>query len=135
MNFITKAVLTTTFAVSAFAADTKLNFHVDFPFQVGRMTMPAGTYVVSGSNDTTAGIRVQKVDGKPAAFVTLPARLDSKYEERATVDFRCVESQCFLVSIANLRRGTRFSAWERQAVGPKGTIISVNLTPAKNNAD
>lgn len=134
MNLIIKAVLTTTFAVSAFAADTKLNFQADFPFQVGKIAMPAGTYVVSGSNDAAPGIRIQKVDGKQAAFVTLPARSDSKANDRPSVDFRCVENQCSIVSIANLRNGTRFSSWAL-AASPKGSIISVNLTPVKNNAD
>jgi hypothetical protein len=135
MNFITKAVLTTTFAVAAFAADTKLNFQVDFPFQVGKISMPAGTYVVSGSNDASPGIRIENVQGKNAAFVTLPARLDSQSAGRPSVDFRCVESQCSIVAIDNLRSGTRFATWALKANRPQGTIISVNLTPVKSNAD
>lgn len=135
MNTILKVVLTTTLAVSAFAADKTLNFQTDFPFTVGKQVMPAGTYAISGTNDVAPGISVRSVDGKRKVFLTLPGRADANRSEAASVDFRCVEGQCVIASIANLRSGQRFSSWAPKANGPKATIISVNLTPAKNNAE
>lgn len=134
MNFVTKAVLTTTFAVSAFAADTKLNFHVDFPFQVGKMTMPSGEYAVSASGSPNS-IQIQNVQAKASAFVTLPAPSTVKADGTASIDFRCVESSCSIVSVSNLVNGVRNSAWSVKDQGSKATLISIRLKPQANQAD
>jgi hypothetical protein len=144
MNFITKAVLTTTFVVSAFtvsaftvsafAADTKLNFHVDFPFQVGKMTMPAGDYAVS-ANGSLNSIQIQNVKAKGSAFVTLPTQSTAKVDRPASIDFRCVESSCSIVSVANLVSGVRNSAWSVKDQGAKATLISIRLKPQVTPAD
>jgi hypothetical protein len=139
MNTTLKAVLTTTvltmtLAVSAFAADTKLHFHVDFPFQVGKRTMPAGDYAVS-STTARNSIQIQNVEAKAGAFVTLPTQSTAKADGAASIDFRCVENACSIVSVANLVNGVRHSAWTLKEQGAKATLISVRLRPQANPAD
>lgn len=139
MNTTLKAVLTTTvltmtLAVSAFAADTKLNFHVDFPFQVGKVAMPAGDYAVSASASLNS-IQIQNVKAKASAFVTLPTKSTAKADGTASIDFRCVDSSCSIVSVANLVSGVRHSAWTVKDQGTKATLISIRLQPQANQAD
>lgn len=133
-TLLTTTVLTMTLAVSAFAADTKLNFHVDFPFPVGKVAMPAGDYAVSASGSVKS-IQIQNVKAKVSAFVTLPTPSTTKADGTASIDFRCVDSSCSIVSVANLVSGVRFSSWTVKDQGTKAKLISIRLTPQANQAD
>lgn len=48
MKPILKTLMLTTMAVAGFAADNKLNFHVEFPFTVGKVVTPSGQYSPQG---------------------------------------------------------------------------------------
>lgn len=129
-------LLTTTLAVSAFADEHKLNFHVDFPFQVGKMTLPAGDYTVRETTVAGPGINIYNVAAKKGAFLNLPSAFSvSARDERASIDFRCAESGSKVVSIANLRSGFRFSAWGATQKDPNAVLISVALKPSREKAE
>lgn len=133
---VTTTITIGTLAVSAFAAENKLNFHADFPFQVGKMTMPAGNYTVRETTVAGPGITVYNVAAKKGAFLKLPTPSNTPArDERASIDFRCAESACTIVSIANLRSGFRFSAWGAAKKDPNAVLISVKLTPSNEKAE
>lgn len=121
-------MMTLALAVSAFASDNKLNFQVDFPFQVGARVLPAGNYVVMETSATSSTFRISDVAGKPAVFINLPAPdATTKNNSVPSISFRCGESGCSVASISNLRPGTTNSGFTPKQQDPKSVLISVRL--------
>ncbi len=113
---------------SMVASDTgrKLNFKVNFPFQVGNVTMPAGEYQVSSMAFSGTSFGIRNVATGRAVMVPLPTRTTQKLPNTPAIEFRCAGQACEVQSISHLKEGLRNEAWPKAG---KFQIVAVALTP------
>ena len=72
MKPILKILAVSTLAMAAFGADNKLNFHVEFPFQIGKLTMPAGEYSIKETAAYLPHFQLMNVAARTNVLVWLP---------------------------------------------------------------
>ncbi len=134
MKTILNTLMLTTIAVAGFAADNKLNFHVEFPFTVGKVAMPSGQYSVAMATKSATVIQIINAGEGKSVFVNLPAKTALEAANRKTeIVFRCGDSGCSIAKVANLLEGHANSAWATKDKGAK--LIAIGLTPNVNKAD
>ncbi|MCX6614150.1 MAG: hypothetical protein NTW74_25320 [Acidobacteria bacterium] len=134
MKTILNTLMLTTMAVTGFAADNKLNFHVEFPFTIGKVVMPAGQYSVEMVTSRANVIQIKNALEGKSAFVNLPtSSRTSSAEQKAEIVFRCGGAGCSIAKVANLVGGSAISAWATQ--DPEAKIVAVKLTPSLTKAD
>jgi hypothetical protein len=133
MKPILNTIMIATMAVAAFGADQKLNFHVEFPFAVGKVVMPSGQYSVQRVNAMSNHLLITNVSGG-AAIVALPVPTDLKSDDSTPrIEFACGSEGCSVVRVANLRAGVSYQAFASKTQGAK--LIAVRLTPTLTKAD
>ena len=134
MKPILKILAVSTLAMAAFGADNKLNFHVEFPFQIGKLTMPAGEYSITETGAGNPHFQLMNVAAKKGAFLMLPIPSVLKAtDEKPSILFRCGASGCEIANVKNLRSGYVFQAWS--AKQPILRTVAVALRSADNKAD
>ena len=134
MKLILKTLAISTLAMAAFGADNKLNFHVEFPFQIGKLTMPAGDYSIKETAAYLPHFQLMNVAAKKSAFVVLPIPSVLKAtDEKPSILFRCGAVGCEIANVKNLRSGYVFQAWS--AKQPILRTVAVALRSADNKAD
>ena len=134
MKLILKTLAISTLAMAAFGADNKLNFRVEFPFQIGKLTMPAGEYSISETAASRVHFQLMNVAAKKGAFVVLPIPSMLKAtDEKPSLLFRCGAAGCEIANVKNLRSGYVFQAWS--AKQPILRTVAVALRSADNKAD
>ncbi len=134
MKTILNTLMLTTMAVAGFAADNKLNFHVEFPFTVGKVLMPAGQYSVALASERAAVVQVKNVGNGKSVFVNFPTRTEIvKTDGKTEIVFSCGDSGCSITKVSNLLEGHSFSAWATRESPAK--LIAVSLTPTLSKAE
>ena len=134
MKLILKTLAISTLAMAAFGADNKLNFHVEFPFNVGKITMPAGEYSIKETAAYLPHFQLMNVAAKKSVFVVLPIPSMLKAtDEKPSLLFRCGAAGCEIANVKNLRSGFEFQAWS--AKQPILRTVAVALRSADNKAD
>ena len=134
MKLILKTLAISTLAMAAFGADNKLNFRVEFPFHVGKITMPAGEYSIMETGASRPHFRIMNVAAKTSVFVVLPIPSILKAsDEKPSLLFRCAAAGCEIANVKNLRSGFEFQAWS--AKQPILRTVAVALRTADNKAD
>ena len=134
MKPILKILAVSTLAMAAFGADNKLNFHVEFPFQIGKLTMPAGEYSIKETGAGLPYFQLMNVAAKKSAFLMLPIPSMLKAtDEKPSLLFRCGAAGCEIANVKNLRSGYVFQAWS--AKQPILRTVAVALRSADNKAD
>lgn len=121
-------LMLTMMVATMMASDTsrKLNFKVSFPFQVGKVTMPAGEYQVSSLALSGTSFGIRNVQTGRAVMVALPTRTTQQLSKAPLIEFRCAEKVCEVQSVSHLRDGVRNEAWKKDG---KFQIVAVALTP------
>ena len=134
MKTILNTLMLTTMAVAGFAADNKLNFHVEFPFTIGKVVMPAGQYSIAENKSAQYGLQLTNKSTGTSAFLNLPSSNPARATEaKAEIVFGCAEGGCSIARVANLRAGQIYAAWMSKSILAK--MIAVSLTPAETKAD
>ena len=134
MKPILKILAVSTLAMAAFGADNKLNFNVEFPFQIGKLTMPAGEYSIMETGVSRPHFWIMNVAARTNVLVWLPIPSMLKAtDEKPSLLFRCGASGCEIANVKNLRSGYVFQAWS--AKQPILRTVAVALRSADNKAD
>jgi hypothetical protein len=94
---------------------------IDFPFLVGKKSMPAGTYEIVREN-VSGGVTFLKLStNRVTTALTIP-RYNGQHEEKPSLTFRCVAVE--LCSLVAVKTGN----------GSKWLIPAPNLTAAQTAA-
>ena len=134
MKLILKTLAISTLAIAAFGADNKLNFHVQFPFNVGKTEMPAGEYSIMETASQLRYLQIMNVAARNSVFLMLqPTSFPKITAEKASIEFRCGEAGCEIANVKNLRNGYVFHAGS--AKKPILRTIVVALRSADIKAD
>ena len=134
MKPILKILAVSTLAMAAFGADNKLNFHVEFPFNVGKITMPAGEYSIMETGVVRPHFQLMNVAAKKSAFLMLPPFNVAKTNDvKASIVFRCGDAGCEIANVRNLRSGYVYHAWS--AKKPILRMITVALSAPEKTAE
>ena len=134
MKPILKILAVSTLAMAAFGADNKLNFNVEFPFNVGKITMPAGEYSITETAAYLPHFQLMNVAAKKSVFVVLPIPSMLKAtDEKPSLLFRCGAAGCEIANVKNLRSGFEFQAWS--AKQPILRTVAVALSAPEKTAE
>jgi len=96
------------------AAEKSHSFRVEFPFQVGGVTMPVGDYRLESSEEDSNYLRLVNEKSGKSVFVSLPATNPTPQGPRAypQIVFRCEHQNCEVASVTNVRPGLVLSTWK-----------------------
>lgn len=79
-------VLVVTATVATAQVGNEIIADVPFPFMVGKVSLPAGTYKFAASKDLSS-IRITQRDGKESALTAVSTRLSPRDEREGSVVF------------------------------------------------